>query len=142
MVVDGGTIVCRVRLFHDDLETALRRYSGKPDLAVTAATPQDSLFGAYFSSRVAIRANGATMSGARILQSGPDPDAADFPMWWYLVEIRATGPVRDLGVRYSLLFEQFPDQRNILTILRTPDERHSLYFAAGDEKEQVVRFGR
>jgi hypothetical protein len=141
MVVDGSTVVSRVRLFHDDLEAALRRYTGKADLTVTRASPQDSVFGAYFSAKVALTSAGARLTGVRVLQSGPDPDPGDFPMWWYLVELRATAPISVLSVRFSLLFEQFPDQRNILSILKTPDERHSLYFASGDEKEQLVRFG-
>jgi hypothetical protein len=141
VTIEGRTITCRVRLFHDDLERALRHRSRRPTLLVTEGTPHDSLFGAYFNEKVSLRVDGAALVG-RVIDSGRDRDATDFPMWWYVVELRSPAPPRTLTVRYGLLFEHFEDQRNILTVIREPDERHSLYFAVGQALEQVVRFGR
>jgi hypothetical protein len=140
VVVDGASVQCRIRLFQDDLQLALQRYANRPDLRVTETTPHDSIFGAYFGAKTVLRADGVVLRG-RVVRSGRDADAVEFPMWWYIVELRAESPVRTLGVRYDLLFEQFRDQRNILTVVKEPDERHSLYFAESQRDEQIVKFG-
>jgi hypothetical protein len=62
-------------------------------------------------------------------------------MFWYVVQFTARQPVRRLAISNQLLFEVFRDQQNLVTILKAPgDNRWSLYFAAGDTKEQVVVF--
>jgi hypothetical protein len=140
MVVDGATVLARVRVFHDDLELVLQRHGSRPDLRITNGASQDSAFAAYFDARVSLTSAGERLRG-RVLQSGPDPDASDSPMWWYLIELKAAKPIESLAVRYELMFEQFGDQRNIVAILKMPGEkRQSLYFAAGEEREQVVKF--
>jgi hypothetical protein len=140
MVVDGSTVLARVRVFHDDLEIVLRRQGNRPDLRITDGSSHDSAFAAYFDSKVSLKSAGERLH-SRVLQSGPDSDASDSPMWWYLVELKASKPIQSLAVRYALMFEQFSDQRNIIAILKTPgDKRRSLYFAAGEDREQVVTF--
>lgn len=140
MVVDGATVLARVRVFHDDLELVLRRHVARPELRITDGAAQDSAFAAYFDARVSLTSSGERLR-PRVLHSGPDPDATDSPMWWYLVELKASKPIESLVMRYDLMFEQFTDQRNIVAILKLPGEkRQSLYFAAGEEREQVVKF--
>ena len=140
MVVEHTKITARVRIFRDDLQTVLQRHSGRPSLQVSPATPQDSLFRAYFMSKVVVSAGGRRLQ-ARVIRSGPDLDATDAPMWWYLVELRATRPITSLGLRYELMYDMFDDQRNVLTVVKMPSaDRYSLYFAAGDSKEQTLRF--
>jgi hypothetical protein len=140
MVVDGASIVCRVRVFHDDAEAVLRRFANQPGLRITDGSSQDSLFQRYFDSRVTMTAGGERLHG-RVLQSGRDAEVTDSPMWWYLIEYRAAKPVQLVAIRHELMFEQFPDQRNIMTVLKMPkEERYSLYFAAGESKEQVLEF--
>jgi hypothetical protein len=140
MVVDGSTVLARVRVFHDDLEVVLRRHGNRPDLSITDGSSHDSAFAAYFDAKVSLISAGERLH-PRVLQSGPDPDASDSPMWWYLIELKAAKPIEQLTVRYELMFEQFGDQRNIIAILKTPGEkRQSLYFAAGETREQVVKF--
>lgn len=140
MVVDGATVQARIRVFRDDLETVLRRHSTRQELSIRDGSSQDSLFAAYFDATVALTSAGERLR-ARVIQSGRDPDATDSPMWWYLVELRAASPIHTLAVRYELMFEQFDDQRNIVSILKMPGEaRRSLYFAPGERGEQVVKF--
>lgn len=132
------TATARVRIFHDDLQTVLARFSGRPSVPVTATTPQDSLFGEYFRRQVRVRNEAGPLS-ARVVSSGPDTTAVDVPMWWYEVELTAATPIGWLGLRYELMYDLFDDQRNILTIRRTSTgERSSMYFAAGDLKEQSI----
>lgn len=140
MVVDGATITVRIRVFHDDTEAALRAFAGRTDLRIVDGESQDSVFQRYYDAKVALKANGERLH-ARVIQSGRDAEMAESPMWWYLLEYRAPRPVRSIAILQELMFEQFRDQRNILSILKLPgQERHSLYFAVGDSKEMVLDF--
>lgn len=142
MVIDGASVLARVRVFHDDMELVLRRHSGRPELRITDGSSQDSAFAAYFDAKVSLTSAGERLH-PRVIESGPDPDATDSPMWWYLVELKARRPIHALGVKYELMFEQFEDQRNIVSVLKLPgEERRSLYFAAGESREQLVEFQR
>lgn len=139
VVVDGASVIFRVRLFHDDLERALQQHARNPALKVTpGAAAADTAFAAYFNANVPVSANGKRLV-ARVVQSGKDMDVTDQEMWWYLVELTAPAPVTSLSMRVGLLFEHFTDQRNIVTLLRIPGEkRYSMYFVREDAKEQVV----
>jgi hypothetical protein len=140
MVVDGSNVVCRVRLFKDDIERALQRHTATPTFRVAASSTADSTFASYFNAHVAMSSGGRRLSG-RVVQSGIDADATDPPMWWYVVEFPAPAPIRALSIRVGLLFELFSDQKNVVTVLKMPKEtRYSLYFTAADAKEQAVTF--
>lgn len=139
VLIDGGSILWRVRLFRDDLEKALRAYARAPDFTTTAPGA-DSVFGAYFNAEVPVVINGTRVT-AKVVQSGRDVDATDQAMWWYLLELSAVPPVRTLTVRVGLLFQYFADQRNIVTVLKTPgQDRRSMYFVGDDQKGQTLQF--
>jgi hypothetical protein len=137
LVVEGRTVVCRVRLFADDLERTLRQRTG--DAALRLDSPAaDSAFARYFAERVTLTADGARLTG-RLSAAGQERDAGGYAMRWYVVELQAPRPVARLGVRNALLFDVFRDQQNIVAALRTAgDRRSTLFFAAGDTKEQVL----
>lgn len=141
VVVDGASVIFRVRLFHDDLEKALQGHARNPALKVVSPSPAaDSAFASYFNARVPVSADGRRLVG-RVLQSGRDMDVTDQEMWWYLVELTAPAPVTTISMRVGLLFEHFTDQKNIVTMLKMPGEkRYSLYFVREDEREQKVVF--
>ncbi len=127
-----------VRIFHDDLQTVLARFSGRTSVTVDRNTPQDSLFGEYFRRQVLIRTRTGDLI-PRVTASGPDTTAVDAPMWWYRVELTAPAPITWLGLRYEVMYDLFDDQRNILTLIRTASgHRSSMYFAATDRREQSV----
>lgn len=140
MVVDGASVICRVRLFKDDLDRALQDFAKQPALHVGVTPGTDSIFAAYFNARAALSADGEELRG-KVVQSGLDADAADEQMWWYVIELPAKKPVRSLTVRITLLFELFRDQKNVVTLLKMPGEqRHSLFFAGEDAKAQRLDF--
>lgn len=141
VVVDGASVIFRVRLFHDDLEKALQLHTQNPALKVGPNSPTaDSAFASYFNARVPVKANGKRLV-ARVIQSGKDMDVTDQEMWWYLVELTAPAPVTVISMRVELLFEHYTDQKNIVTMLKMPGERrYSLYFVREDEREQRVIF--
>ena len=132
LVVEGAVMVGRIRMFRDDLQKAL-----KQPLAGTAGSR--AVVAAYVGQNFTLVADGAKLK-AEVLDSGADQDG-DQPIWWVLVQWKAAKPVRVLGVRVHLLFETFRDQQNIVLVAKQPgDERHGLYFQAGDTSEQVLKF--
>ncbi len=139
VVVDGTSVLWRVRLFRDDLEKALAVYTKNP--AFKVSTPgADSVFAAYFNAEVPVMANGKRLTG-RVLQSGKDAEVTDQDMWWYLIELPSPSTVTTFTTRVGLLFEHFTDQRNVVTLLKMPGEgRHSLYFVRDDARMQTLSF--
>lgn len=137
ITVDGMTVRCRVRVFKDDIEKGLGSFARKPALQLgQAQAVNDSIFGSYFNAGVAIAAGGKRLT-FKVMQSGPDPDATDPAMWWFEVVGAAPTQIRELTVRIGLLVEIFPDQRNVVTLIRMPGEdRHSFFFSRSDTTEQ------
>ncbi|MDP1858648.1 MAG: hypothetical protein Q8K82_08255 [Gemmatimonadaceae bacterium] len=111
MVVDGASVACRVRLFKDDLDKALR--SSGP------AATTDSLFAAYFNAHVTISSDGHRLSG-RVVQSGRDLDVTDQEMWWFQIEASAARPITTLTLRVALFFDLYKEQKNLVTLLKMP----------------------
>ena len=132
MVVEGAVVVARVRMFRDDLQKALKRPAAD-DAAWRGAVAT------YVGQNFTVVANGAKLTG-EVLDGGADIDG-DQPIWWVIVQWKATRPVTVLGLKVHLLFDAFGDQQNIVQVSKQPgDERHGLYFQAGDRSEQVLRF--
>ncbi len=137
VVVEGPTVAAQVRLFHDDLQDAVRNHARAPQLVLSSAAG-DSAFARYLARSVDVTADGARLA-PRLLQARDERDAGGILMRVYTVEWAAARPVRRLALRDALLFEHFRDQQNLAVVLRMPGERRtSLFFAAGDEKAQVV----
>ena len=137
VVVEGPTVAAQVRLFHDDLQDAVRAYAKAPQL-VLSSPAGDSAFVRYFAQGVGVTADGVRLV-PRLLQARDERDAGGIPMRVYTVELTAARPVRRLALRDALLFEHFRDQQNLAVVVRMPAERRtSLFFASGDTKEQVV----
>jgi hypothetical protein len=140
MVVDGPSIVCRVRVFKDDIQGALQRHLSSPAFQLAATPASDSAFAAYFNAHVAISSNGTRLV-ARVRQSSADSGIADLAMWSYLVELSAPTSIRSLSIRIGILFDSFKDQKNVVTVLKMPrEERFSLSFMAGDSRSQTLSF--
>jgi hypothetical protein len=138
LVLEGTTIAIRVRLFHDDLTQALQRFAGRSDLAITPEARADSVFGAYFARVVKLEADGRPLS-LTVSSSAMERDDAAQDVVWYVLEGTVLRPPTRLKILHALLFETYGDQQNIVQLLRLPeDQRRTLYFTAGDAREQVV----
>jgi len=125
-------VVARVRMFRDDLQKALKQ-------KVTADPAALAAVSAYIGKSMGVTADGVQLT-AEVVDSGGDSEG-DQPIWWVLVQWRAARPVHAIGLTVHVLFDTFDDQQNIVVVSKQPgDERRSLYFQAGDRKEQVVRF--
>jgi len=140
IVVNGSSIAVRVRVFQDDLELVLRAWSRRPDVVVGSTPTVDSLFAAYWQTTTRVAADGSTLR-ARVLKSGADSSDSEAKLWWYEMQLTAPKPVRQMSVHIGLFFEQFRDQRNIVSLVRMPGgERESMYFAAGDKRAVEVKW--
>ena len=132
MVVEGTVVVARVRMFRDDLQKALKQPVGDNAASKSAVA-------AYLVQNFVLTSDGTKLAG-EVLDSGGEMEG-DQPIWWVLVQWKATRPVKTLGVRVHLMFETFNDQQNTVLVARNPgDERRGLYFQAGDRAEQVLKF--
>lgn len=138
MVIEGRSVVCRIRVFRDDAEIALRQFSGRPEFKLTGEARADSLFGAYAAQHLFLRDGDDTLR-FRVTSSGAehDPDAQE--VIWYVLESEAPRPIARLGVLNGLMFELYRDQQNLMQVLRLPGEnRKTLYFVSTDPREQVI----
>ena len=140
VVFEGRTVALRVRLFHDDLQLALREFAGRADMELTAADRADSLFAAYFAKTVRLEADG-TVPAFRVTASAAEPDQVAGMVVWYVLEAQVAATPSRLTMLNALLFEVFDDQQNIVQVLRLPGEdRRTLYFNAREPQTQALRF--
>ena len=140
MVLEGRTVACRIRLFKDDLEKALRLYSGQDTLHLTEKARADSLFGAYFRQKVLLAANGSRVA-LTVSASGTEHDQAAQEVVWYQLEGESAASVSKLSLLNGLMFELFRDQQNIVQLLREPGDTHqTLYFVSTDPRVQTLSF--
>jgi len=132
MVVEGSAVVARIRMFRDDLQRSLKR-------AVNDSAASRTAVAAYLAQNIAVVSDGTKLS-SELLDAGADMDG-DQPIWWVLVQWKAPKPVTALSLKVHLMFDTFTDQQNIVLVAKQPgDERHGLYFQAGDRSEQVLKF--
>ncbi len=141
-VVENGAVLWKVRLFSDDLEKGLRAYARRPTFVLDRDANADSLFTAYFNTKVSVSADGRALK-ATLVQQGVDKDPVGGTVHWYLLQFDAARAPGTLSIRNTLLAELFPNQANIVVLLSMPGEkRHSLYFGDGDMKAQTVTLQR
>ncbi len=140
LVFDGRTVVCRIRLYHDDLQLTLRAASGQPELRLTPTDRADSLFTGYFRTHLRLQGDGNPIV-LHVTASGMEPDAAAQQVVWYVLEGTVPAPVGQVVLLNSALFESFGDQQNIVQLLSLPaDRRQTFYFTASDPREQKLDF--
>ena len=143
MAVEGEFAIVRVRMFKDDLTSALQAFSSVADFEMAVSERADSLFLSYFNERFLLRSAGRRLQ-AKILGSGEEQMRADGGMedvWWDMMEYDAGNSIQSVSVNNSMFFEIFGDQRNILKVIHSESEReHSFYFASGDLEEQELNF--
>ncbi|MGD2122852.1 MAG: hypothetical protein PVJ76_13955 [Gemmatimonadota bacterium] len=134
--VEGNTAILQIRIFKDDLEEALRRFDNREPFLMEVTPELDAAFLRYLSEHLVLEHAGSALSG-RILGSGYDELDRE-PVWWYQVAYEAPEPIQALRVTYTVLFEVFEDQRNVLRVAHFPEgKRQAFYFARGEETSDV-----
>ena len=133
MVIEGPNVVARIRIFSDDLAKGLGS-------APANDAKGQAVLAKYLNAHIELRADGVVLSG-EVLDGSSDVDGNGQKVWQVLVQYAAKKPVRTISLKQHVLFETFRDQQNLVTVLKSPgEERRSLYFQAGDLKEQVLTF--
>lgn len=140
MVIEGTTIACRVRVFHDDLQVALRVEGRDSTLKVSSDDRADRLFERYFGAHVRLQSDGQPVR-LTVSASGTEQDPSSQQVVWYVLEGTLDRPVDRMVLQQGLFFELFRNQQNIVQLLRMPgEERRTLYFTALDPRDQAVQF--
>ncbi len=117
MAVEGTEVIVQVRLYKDDLATALSNLAGHP--VTLAGTDEMNALGArYLNRHLLVNAGGRVLVG-RVVGSEPDD-----LMWAYTVEYAAPTAVRSLILTNRLLFDLYDDQRNLLKVMCLPVRAH------------------
>jgi hypothetical protein len=137
MAIEGTMAVVRIRMFKDDLNQALT-FREERDIFVDASPVSDSLFQAYFNEMVVLRSDDEIMAGS-LVGSGEEV-VGNEPMWWYLLEFRASETIENLFVSQRLLSELFEDQKNIVQVQHFPSEKTYSLYCAEDAWEYTMSF--
>jgi len=134
--VEGSVAILQVRIFKNDLQEALGRWSGRSPFVMEVSPEVDRVFLRYLSRHFLLEVGGQVLDG-RIVGSGDDELDRE-PVWWYQIQYTAPTPFRTARVTNTILFEIFDDQRNVLRVVRFPEEsRQAFYFAPGEESTEV-----
>lgn len=161
MAVEGAVVAGRIRMFKDDLERALGPMVGADAFTLRPGGEADALVMRYLRQRLVLEVAGPNAAGASdragaggadgadgadvavleptLLQSGEDMLDRE-AVWWVIVQYEATAPIDTLRVRNTLLFDVFDDQRNIMKIVRFPDETQKTFYFDENEAEHVVTY--
>jgi hypothetical protein len=136
MAIEGSVMAGRLRFFKHELEQALGPMVGADMVTLSPGAEADALVLRYLRDHLRIEAAGEVLEAA-ILQSGED-ELDRHPTWWVVVHYQAAAPIRDVTIRNTLLFELFDDQRNVMKLVRFPEEsQETVYFAAGEEERTL-----
>lgn len=138
-VVEGSTVLLRLRLFKDDLEAALGAELGVSVLALDATPAVDRIFLRYLEKHLALEV-GAVRLTPEVLGRGEELLDRE-PVWWYTLHYRTESEVTALRVRNTLLFDRFDDQRNVVKFVHLPEETQRTYAFARGEEVFTVEFG-
>lgn len=138
MAMEGSVIAGRIRLFKDDLERALGQRLHADAFTLRPGAAADALVLGYLRQNLTLQVDGTVLEPV-ILQSGEDLLDRG-PVWWVLVQYEAPAPIEELRVRNTLLFDVFDDQRNIMKLVRFPEETPRTFYFAEGEEEHAIRF--
>jgi len=136
LAIEGSVMAGRLRFFKHELEQALGPMVGADMVTLEPGPEADALVLRYLRDHFRIEAAGEVLEAA-ILQSGEDL-LDRHPTWWVVVQYQAVAPIRELTIRNTLLFEMFDDQRNVMKLVRFPEEsQETVYFEAGEEERTL-----
>lgn len=137
--VEGSLAILQLRIFKDDLEDALGRISGNDALLMEVSPEMDALFLEYLREHFILEVGGEALSPI-IAGSGYDELDRE-PVWTYQIRYDAPALIHAARITNTILFEVFDDQRNVVRVVKFPEERRSAYYFAPGEETREVTFG-
>lgn len=127
-----GQLQMTIKLFTDDLETALeQRMDEKLRLGTPDEHPRaDSLLRDYLFNNFAIKSSSI---GEKPVFVGKEVELELCYLYW---EYSVSEPLSRLEIRNTLLFELFDDQRNLVHI-ETGEQIHSLFLSSSQPSQEI-----
>lgn len=126
MAIDGNKAYLSIRLFSDDLTTALQQFHKNPNLPLNNEEASLQAFQKYLNWKFILKRNGKQVS-AKILEMHQDQMATT-----YVAQYEAMGALNKFSLRNVVLMELFKDQRNVFKAIKLPsDIEQSHFFGAG-----------
>lgn len=149
LALEAGVVAGRIRMFTDDLERALGPLARADAVSLRPGAEADALVRRYLADRLRITLGGVPLE-PEILRSGQDMLDRE-PVWEVVVRFapaadppaaatHAATPTAELRIRNTLLFELFDDQRNVVKVMKFPEQTQRTFYFAPGEEEHVVRF--
>jgi hypothetical protein len=114
-----------VRIFTDDLETALTRANGGRAVHLGTTPATDQLLERYIRAHFVVATGPQTRKTYHYLGHETEADAQ-----WIYLELPFAEPVRNLVIQQNVLTETFPDQANLLN-LHYGEQTKTMVFRAG-----------
>ena len=132
MAVGPRSAFMRIRMFHDDLQDALRKHASEPALQLAAGARTDSIFMDYFQAHFQLTANDARMAATLVASGEEDGMRPELDIWWVDVAFVATADMDQVVIRNDMMFELFRDQNHVMRVQLPGGREKSLFLVNGD----------
>lgn len=136
LAIEGATVGGRVRFYREQLEEALGPMLDADAVSLSPGAEATALVGRYLAGRLTLVADGDTLP-ATVLRTG-EVAMEHHHGWEVTLSWEATAPIDTLRVRNTLLFEIHDDQRNIVRVVRLPEETPTTLTFDAEQPEAVV----
>ena len=137
MAVEGKSAFLRIRFFRDDLTHALKEHARRADFLLAATAQSDSVLMEYVQSKLRLRDRGQALIGTMTGSGEEKGVKPELDIWFVDLRFEGKRPVKELEIRNELLFELFPDQRNIIKALLPNKRERTIFFLPGESSYKL-----
>lgn len=127
VLLEERNITVRTSFFLDDFEVMLSNFHKKPFKDLSHNGKTDSLLLPYLNKHFVVMANGDTLK-AQIVSSGVEAD-----MCFYIYSYNTENPIQEIQYSNSILFKEFPDQKNMISVQHLDTEKTWSFYCILDE---------
>lgn len=127
VLLEEHNITVRTSFFLDDFDEMLSNFHKKSLENLPHNGKTDSLLLPYLSEHFVVVANGDTLR-AHIVSSGVEAD-----MCFYIYSYSTDIPIREIAYSNSILFKEFPDQKNMISVQHLDTEKTWSFYCILDE---------
>lgn len=132
MAVSPRSAFVRIRMFHDDLQEALRKHAAAPALQLAAGQRTDSIFMDYLHAHFQLVANGTPLRATLVASGEEDGMRPELDIWWVDIAFVAPADMRQMTIRNDMMFELFRDQNHVIRVQLPGGREKSLFLVNGD----------
>lgn len=117
-----GTFEVEIKLFTDDLETALNKGSKGPKIRIADEDKNDRLVEAYIRKHFKWSNSQGVLRPYRYVGKQNELDAT-----WIFLELPFSGPLSGCKIQQSALTDIFDDQQNIVNLTFNGEKKYFLF---------------